>query len=311
MQIAQAHQRAGHIDEARHNYELAKRAGLAVGQKNLADAERQAYFATVKLLGEDALAPATSTPPSRIIGSTPSPKRSGLETLRTLADLYEKKGDALSAMRVTDQALAAYNAKDKDLLERKDRYYYSVMPDWFRGHPERVPGGFDLAYCLDKSHTLLNLREIDLDTLDWAQHLADLAFAVKPEGVTARLLLARAKLRAARRSKRCRCWKTCGNTSRSGSPTTTRSRGTRRPGCWATCTSMITVGPTWPWLATRSIGKAPSGADTLYKMGQAYEMLGDLPHAAKAYEQVTAYEGHPLAYEARSALSRVKQGQPS
>src|SRR5262249_5224291 len=54
-----------------------------------------------------------------------------------------------------------------------------------------------------------------------------------------------------------------------------------------------------------------SGADTLVKMGQAYEMLGDLPRAAKAYEQVTAYEGHPLAYEARSALSRVKQAQPS
>jgi tetratricopeptide (TPR) repeat protein len=55
-----------------------------------------------------------------------------------------------------------------------------------------------------------------------------------------------------------------------------------------------------------------SGADTHYKLGQAYEALGDLPHAAKAYERVTAYEGHPLVYEARSALSRVKQAaQPS
>src|SRR5207244_4166775 len=53
-----------------------------------------------------------------------------------------------------------------------------------------------------------------------------------------------------------------------------------------------------------------SGADTLYKLGQAYEMLGDLPRAAKSYEQVTAYEGHPLVYEARAALSRVKQAQP-
>ena len=49
-----------------------------------------------------------------------------------------------------------------------------------------------------------------------------------------------------------------------------------------------------------------SGADTFYKMGKAYENLGDMPRAAKCYEQVTGYEQHPLYYEARDALLRVQ-----
>ena len=147
VQIAQAHQRAGHIEEARHNYELAKRAGMAVGQKNLGDAERQAYFATVKLLGEDALARGDLQAAIENYHLYAESERAGLETLRTLASLHEKKGDALSAMRVTDQALVAYNAKDKDLLERKDRYYYSVMPEQIRDRIESVRPWFDFDYC--------------------------------------------------------------------------------------------------------------------------------------------------------------------
>ena len=72
------------------------------------------------------------------------------------------------------------------------------------------------------------------------------------------------------------------------------------------------AGPTWRVACYKEFRQSSkSGADTLYKLGQAYEMLGDLPRAAKCYEQVTAYEGHPLVYEARAALSRVKQAQPS
>jgi len=52
-----------------------------------------------------------------------------------------------------------------------------------------------------------------------------------------------------------------------------------------------------------------SGADTLYKLGQAYERTGDARRAAKFYEQVTGYDGHPLASSARDALWRVKSQQ--
>jgi tetratricopeptide (TPR) repeat protein len=54
--------------------------------------------------------------------------------------------------------------------------------------------------------------------------------------------------------------------------------------------------------------KSPkSGADTLYKLGVAYENLGDRPKAVKCYQQVAAYESHPLAPEANDALHRLRQ----
>jgi hypothetical protein len=52
-----------------------------------------------------------------------------------------------------------------------------------------------------------------------------------------------------------------------------------------------------------------SGADTLYKLGQAYENLGDMPRAAYYYEQVTGYTEHPRYYDAQESLRRVKQPQ--
>src|SRR5438034_8847404 len=37
---------------------------------------------------------------------------------------------------------------------------------------------------------------------------------------------------------------------------------------------------------------AKSGADTLFKLGQAHEALGDLPRAVRFFEQVTSYTEH-------------------
>ena len=50
-----------------------------------------------------------------------------------------------------------------------------------------------------------------------------------------------------------------------------------------------------------------AGADTMYKLGRAYENLGDYARAAKCYEHVTAFEGHPLYYEAREGIERVSR----
>jgi TolA-binding protein len=49
-----------------------------------------------------------------------------------------------------------------------------------------------------------------------------------------------------------------------------------------------------------------SGADTLYKLGQAYEQTGDTVRAKKCYEHVTSYGSHPLAPDAREALYRLQ-----
>ncbi len=307
VQIAQAHQRAGHADEARHNYELAKRAGVSVGQKSLADAERQAYFATVKLLGEDALARGDLDAAVENYHLYAESERSGLETLRTLATLYEKKGDALSALRVNDQALV-YNPKDKDLLERKDRYYYSVMPDQLRARLESMRTGFDLDYCVRKARSILDGRYTDVEWLDVAYHLIQLALVIKPESLMVKVLLAKVQLRYGERDKAIAVLEEVRN------PKPEKFASGEDEDAWYQSCQLLSdlymeVGR--PELAVPCLidfrQSSKSGARTLYKLGQAYEQLGDRVRAAKCYKQVTAYEGNPLVPDAHDALQRLQQ----
>ncbi len=307
VQIAQAHQRAGHIEEARHNYELAKRAGLAAGQKNLADAERQAYFATVKLLGEDALARGDLDAAIENYHLYSESERAGLETLRTLANLYEKKGDALSAMRVTDQALV-YNPKDKDLLDRKDRYYYSVMPEQLGARLESARPWFDIDYCVRKARSILDSRYTDVEWLDVAHHLIQLALVMKPDSRAVKVLLAKVLLRYGERDRALATLEEVRN------PKPEKfANGEDEDAWYQSCQLLgdlyLEVGQ--PDLAVPCLvdfrQSSKSGARTLYKLGQAYEQLGDRARAAKCYKQVTAYEGNPLAPDAYDALNRLQQ----
>ena len=76
--------------------------------------EAEVYYGTVKYLGDAAQARGdldTAIENYRIYVESSS---SGIETLRNLAGLCERKGDVLSALRFNDMALV-YNAKDKDL----------------------------------------------------------------------------------------------------------------------------------------------------------------------------------------------------
>ena len=143
VQIAKAYQRHDDESGAMHYFNLARRAGQAVGVKNLPEAEQQTYFATCKFLGESALFHGNVEDAIDNFHLYAESDRSGIETLRTLADLYEKKGDALNALRINDHALI-YNARDRDLLERKDRYYYSVTPEQVRLALEVHKTGFDV-----------------------------------------------------------------------------------------------------------------------------------------------------------------------
>src|SRR5262249_6607584 len=148
----------------------------------------------VKRLAEDAAARSDLTAAVANYQLYAQYERAGVETYRLLADLFERQGDALSALRATEQALL-YTAKDRDLLERRDKYYYSVMPEHLRAAPDHFKQAVDVGYCLTKAKQLLDGRDLDLDLLDWAQHLVELALVLKPDGVLARVLLARARLR--------------------------------------------------------------------------------------------------------------------
>ena len=306
VQIAQAHQRNGRASEAFHSYQLAKRAGRSVGAKSLADGERMAYFSALKYLADEAMGRGDLNEAVEDLQLFSEYERSGVETLRTLAEMHERRGDPLSALRATDQALL-YNSKDKDLLERKDRYYYSVMPDDLKARLESVQQGFDVEYCLRRTRTILDGQYEGLDWLDVARHLVQLALIVRPASRIAKLLLARVQLRYGERDEAIRLLE--------------ETRGEQAP------ESFDTTPDEEAWYQASQIlgdlymetGRADlavpcfldfrksskSGAKTLYKLGQAYEQLGDAAKAIRYYKQVTAYDGNPLAPDAYDALHRL------
>jgi tetratricopeptide (TPR) repeat protein len=306
-QIAQAYRRSGNVAGTWENYELAKRAGRSVGPTNLGEEDRQAYFAAVKLLAENAAAKNDTTAAIENYHLYTESAYSGLETLRTLADLYEREGDPLNALRMTDQALL-YNGKDKDLLARKDRYYYSVMPDELRARLESVRSGFDTGYCLKKASSLLNLKNWEVEHLDWAQHLAELARVVQPQNLMAKVLVARCKLRRGEKQEAVALLE------QTRSPKPEQFASSDDEEAWYLASRLL--GEIYlyelskPDLAIECLKdfrhSSKSGADTMYKMAQAYEQLGDRVRAVKFYKHVAAYEGHPLAPEASDALYRLQ-----
>ncbi|HXG10912.1 MAG TPA: tetratricopeptide repeat protein [Gemmataceae bacterium] len=306
VQIAQACQRAGDGVGAWRHYELAKQAGRAIGPANLSPEERQAYFGAVKLLAEAAHRHGELDTAIENYHLYTEYERAGVETLRALADLYERKGDPLSALRVTDRALV-YNPSDKDLLERKDRYYYSVQPQDLQARLETFQAGFDVDYCLKKAKALLDMRNADLDLIDWAQHLVELARVIQPDRLAPRLLLARAHLRRGEKEEAIALLESI------RTPKPEKFASAEDEEAWFTSCRLL--GELYleqgrPDLAVPCFNeyrKSPkSGADTMYKLGQAYEQLGDFVRARKCYEHVTAYDGHPLAPEARDALYRLQ-----
>lgn len=305
-QIAEACERHGDESGARAAYDAAKRAGQALGPQSLPDSERHAYFAVIKRLAEDAVARNDLDAAAANYQLYTANERAGVETYRTLADLHEQRGDALAAVRAVEQAMV-FAPKDADLLSRRDRCYYSLDPAALR-QSDSARAGLDAYYCLTKARNLLAHRDADADVLDWARHLAEVAMALLPESIAARVLSAQAALR----------------------------RGEREPAV-AALSAVTAEKPerfasgedeeAW-YLACRLLGdlylreldqparavecftayraSAKSGADTLFKLGEAYEQLGESARAARFYEQVTAYDGHPRQSEARDAMRRLQ-----
>jgi tetratricopeptide (TPR) repeat protein len=305
-QIARAQQQAGHADEALRCYEMAKQAGKAVGPKSLAESERQAYFGAVKLLAETASSRCDLEAAIENYHLYTEYERSGLETLKVLTDLYERKGDSLGALRVNEQALV-YNGKDKELLERKERYYWSVQPDDLKARLDSYGKSSDVDYCIRKATSLQNFQKADLESIDWAEHLAALAQVVRPEGIVPKVLRGRAVLRRGDRDGAVALFEEV----YTNKPEKFPSRDDED--AWFTsCQQLgrlyIELGqPEKAVPCLNDFRKSPkSGADTMYNLGQAHEALGDYPRAIKCYEHVLAYEGHPRFYDARAAVSRLQ-----
>ena len=306
VQVAKAHLRANDEDGALPFFEKARDAGRVYGVKNLADSEQRTYFATVKYLGEVGLFRGnidSAIENLRLYTESPD---SGLETYRALAEAYERKVEPLLALRACEQALL-YNAKDADLIERKHSYYYSVMPDVLQANLDMIRPAFDVNYCIERTRTILeNPAFSDLEWVDVADHLSKLALIMQPDNLSAQVLSARVQLRQGDRESAIALLE------KVRSPKPEKFATAEDEESWFICNQVL--GDLY-----MEIGKVDlavtcyldfrksirSGAKTLYKLGQAYEQLGDVTRAIKCYRLVTGYEGNPLVYDARGALSRL------
>jgi tetratricopeptide (TPR) repeat protein len=229
-----------------------------------------------------------------------------VETLRALIDLYEQTGDMIEGIRAVEKALV-YNGKDKHLLEKKDRFYYSLSPADLDKDRDALGSTFDADYCQEKARWILDLKDGGGDLLDWADHLTALVLVVQPQSVAARVSRSRI-LR--RRGKGAEAQKLLEEVH---DRITRPFASSQDEDAWFLASRLLgeiylyeTSQPELALARFSEYRKSPrSGADTLFKMGQAYERLGDAAQARKCYQNVSVYDGHPLVADARDALERL------
>jgi tetratricopeptide (TPR) repeat protein len=306
VRIAKACQQAGEFRDAWHNYELAKQAGKKAGPQNLSQEDRDLYFHVVKMLADSARDDGDvekAIENYRLYTEAPA---ADVETYRTLADLYERHKDVWSALHATEHAMIHGKKSDPDLLARKDRYYYSITPEELKQRWESVQNWFDFDYCVRKARALLERHGNDMELIDWASHLVELAHTAQPSNLTVRLLRARVRRLRGEIPEAIELLEGI----RADRPE--RFASNEEEESWYTACKLlgdlyINDKPDVALQCFLEYKKYPkSGADTFYKLGMAYEALGDWTRAARCYEQVTAYESHPLAPAAFDALDRLR-----
>lgn len=310
IQIAQASERNGDHTGMWQNYQIAMQIGRQVGAANLDPAEQKSLFAVVRKIGEQAVKE------ERIDAALEAYKFysqyddiNKLETYRTLADLFEKKHDFWMALNCTEHALT-YKADDRDLIERKDRlYYHHITPPELKERYEHVKLWFDVPYCIEKARWVLKNAAGDAELLNWAGHLAELAATASPESITAKFLRARVARYRGEVAEAIAMLEDI----RLNRPQKFASADDEES--WYLAHRMLgdlylDTKPDQAILCFQEFSRhsSLSGADTLFKMAKAYENLGDIPRAIRNYEQVTGYEQHPLYYEARDAIDRLRGG---
>lgn len=306
VQCGKSHDQKGEGEQSLRWFEKAVQSGKLIGGKNLPEASRLAYYSAVKFLAEYHLHAKDSAKAIEFFQLFSEFERSGVETLRTLAALYEESNQPLAALRATEQALI-YQSGDKDLLARKEKYLFSIQPSELAQCPESFKKGFDVSFCLVRSKQILDGRFDDPDWIEFARHLAELAMVLEPENRVARVLLGKGLLRQGERTRARELFELARN------PKPEKFAGSDDEDAWySSCQLLADIYLELEMFqeavnCLQDFRKSPkSGARTWLRLGQALEKLGDTKKAIACYEQATAYEGNPNAMEAQEALYRLK-----
>jgi tetratricopeptide (TPR) repeat protein len=225
-----------------------------------------------------------------------------------LAALYEAAGDPLAALRYVVRGLV-YQSDDKDLLDRRERYLWSLPLDGPSTTAEALRGLVEPAHCIRRAREILDDRRSDTTWLEVAEHLLVLAERVDPDNLTARVNLARARLRLGDRDAAVAGYESV----RAAKPTGLFQGDA--PEAWQLANQALGElylecgRPKDAVACLLDFRDSPkAGAATLFKLGQAYEEMRDIKRARSYYTQVTGYEGNPLVWQAREAIDRLTNG---
>jgi tetratricopeptide (TPR) repeat protein len=306
LKLSEVCKQRGFEDAAERYLQRIKQTGLDLGMKAFPPDQKEIYFNVVKQLADRAAAGQNWDEAIQDYSIYTQFEGSGKETLRKLAEMYAGKKELIEAVRVLEKAILY--GTDKDLQEKKDSYYYSVLPEALQPVREQVKGYFDIGYCVKKSRSLIETRSDNLDLLDWAEHLVTLALVMEPKNLVANVVRARCHLRrgesdgALKLLEDVREMKPSGNDESDAWYFAVRQLGLlylerfSRPDlaieCFKTYQDSI-----------------KAGADTHYDLGRCYEALNDIPNAVKHYQYVTGFEEHPRRWDAEEAIRRLKAGQ--
>lgn len=307
VDIAKAADKQGNTIEAMAHYRLARDTALKVEISTISPASQAVFFRVVKFLAETADHEESWRESLKNWQLYAAGQDAGLETQRHIAIAHEALGEPLAALVAVEKGLI-YSPKDADLLERKDRYYFSVTPRDLAPVLDIVRPFFDMGHCLRTAKKVLDGHLPGEEWLEVAGHLIDLAILVDPKGVPLRVLAGRYALRMGNRDQALELLEKV----RADKPTSWIS-GIEEE-AWDLANQilgdlLLEVGrPRDAIDALVDFRKtSKSGTKTLWKMGQAFEALGELKKAMGCYEQITAYEGNPLVWEAQTAVTRLKE----
>jgi tetratricopeptide (TPR) repeat protein len=306
--LSEAYAKAGETLQATKYLQYVRDCAREVGVENLPDDQRTIYFATVRRLADEAAARGDIDEAIYDYSLATHAPDSGAATLRSLAEMYQRKHDIMNALRITEKGLC-HDGRDADLLEKKAMYYRSVEPhDLAKAAKEddNVRKFFDVRYCVREAKGVLDRRETDLEWLEYATHLVDLALVMQPQNLIALVQKARLHLRRGERMEGVQILEDVKEMKPSG---------TEETDAWFFVHKQL--GKIYldelsrPDLAipcfVEYLNHVGSGAETLYDLGRAYEANGDRVNAIRSYNQVTAYEGHPLVWDAQQAIRRLKE----
>jgi hypothetical protein len=305
--LAQVYEKQGDTENMRKCLETAKKVGQAYGAASFEKDQKKCYYDALRKLAELAEQRGdfeVAIEELRLYladGGT-----AALESYRKMAELFGKQlHDSINAILMTETGLT-YSSTDADLLAKKDSYYYSVEPERLEQVKDRVVKWFDVSYCLRKATTVLSSKDCSLELLDWAAHLAKLAKVMNPNGNSVRLVEARVHLRRGDRDAALQILEDIFYPKQKGSG--------EEEDAWYAATKLLgqiyldelnkPENALHCFVAYKDYLK--SGADTLYQIARSYEGMGNTAEALKFYKAVTGYEGHPLYWDAKQAITRIK-----